>query len=87
MNSDRVKGKTKEVQGRVLRKVGKATGSKKTQAKGLLRQAEGKLQSTVGKAKDAASRTARRARTEESNPRPGKTVKVKTTRTTTIRSR
>jgi uncharacterized protein YjbJ (UPF0337 family) len=40
MNKDRVKGKSKEIEGRVLRGVGKATGSRKTQAKGAVKQAE-----------------------------------------------
>lgn len=85
MNSDRMKGKTKELEGRVLRKVGKLTGSKKTQAKGALRQAEGTLQSTVGEAKDSAHRVAKRVR-EETGPDGGQSriVRVKTTRTTTV---
>ena len=87
MNHDRMKGKAKEVEGRVLRKVGKMTGSKRTQARGMLRQAEGKFQSSLGKAKDAASRVTKRV--EESQPRSedGKVVRVKTTRTTTIKTK
>jgi uncharacterized protein YjbJ (UPF0337 family) len=89
MNSDRVKGKTKELEGRVLRSVGKATGSKRTQMRGVLRQAEGKLQSTVGRAKEKANRVADRVRSEtnERNAERGKIVRVRTTRTTTVRTK
>jgi uncharacterized protein YjbJ (UPF0337 family) len=89
MNNDKVKGKTKELEGRVIRSVGKATGNRRVQMKGALRQAEGKLQSTVGRVKETASRAANRVRAEanRSNGEPGKIVRVKTTRTTTVRTK
>lgn len=51
MNKDEVKGKMKDVVGRVERKMGKATGDMKTEARGIARQAEGKVQKIVGKVK------------------------------------
>jgi uncharacterized protein YjbJ (UPF0337 family) len=88
VNDDMMKGKAKELEGRVLRSFGKATGSKKTQAKGALRQAEGKLQSTFGKAKAKANRVADRVRSEDGrNDGRGRIVRVKTTRTTTVRTK
>jgi uncharacterized protein YjbJ (UPF0337 family) len=51
MNKDEVKGKMKNVVGRAERELGKATGNKKTEARGVARQAEGKVQEIFGKAK------------------------------------
>jgi uncharacterized protein YjbJ (UPF0337 family) len=89
MNSDKMKGKAKEIEGRVLRKVGKVTGSRRTQVKGAVRQAEGKLQSTVGRARESANRVADRVRLERAIEKDGrsKIVRVKTTKTTTVRTK
>ena len=54
MNKDRVKGKAKDVAGRVERQVGEWTGDPEKQAKGAATQVEGKVQNTWGKVKDAA---------------------------------
>jgi len=54
MNKDQVKGKAKEVGGKIQEKVGKAVGSSEQQAKGLNKQAEGKLQKGIGDAKEVA---------------------------------
>jgi len=77
MNKDRVKGKSKEIEGRVLRGVGKATGSRKTQAKGAVKQAEGQLQGMVGRMKDAVA--------ERKRAREAQVEVVRTTRSTTVR--
>ncbi len=53
MDKDEVKGKAKDVAGRVERKVGEWTGDKDAQAEGTAKQAEGKVQNAWGKAKDA----------------------------------
>jgi len=53
MNKDTVKGKMKEVEGRVQRQAGEWSGSKKDQIKGMGKQAEGKVQEALGKMKDA----------------------------------
>jgi uncharacterized protein YjbJ (UPF0337 family) len=54
MDKDRVKGKVKDVAGRVERQVGEWTGDSEKQAHGAAKQAEGKVQNTWGKVKDAA---------------------------------
>ena len=54
MNKDQVKGKTKEVSGKVQQKVGEAVGSRQQQSEGLSNQAEGKAQKKVGDVKDIA---------------------------------
>lgn len=54
MNKDQVKGKAKEVGGKIQQKVGEAVGSSKQQAEGLQNQAEGKVQKNVGDVKEIA---------------------------------
>jgi uncharacterized protein YjbJ (UPF0337 family) len=54
MNEDRIKGKAKDVAGRVERQVGEWTGDTQAQTKGAIKQVEGKAQNAWGKAKDAA---------------------------------
>jgi uncharacterized protein YjbJ (UPF0337 family) len=53
MNKDQVKGKAKEVGGKIQQKAGEVTGSSKQQAEGLANQAEGKVQKKAGDVKDA----------------------------------
>lgn len=53
MNKDQVKGKAKEVAGKVQQKTGELVGSSEQQAKGLSKQVEGKLQKGVGDAKES----------------------------------
>ena len=53
MNKDQVKGKAKEVAGKVQQKTGEIIGSSEQQAKGLSKQSEGKVQKGVGDAKEA----------------------------------
>ena len=57
MNKDRVKGKAKDVAGRVQRQVGEWTGDEKSQVKGTAKQAEGKIQNAWGKVKDAVKKS------------------------------
>ena len=57
MNDDRVKGKAKDIAGRVERQVGEWTGDTEAQVKGAAKQAEGKVQNAWGKAKDAAKKS------------------------------
>ncbi|HZW80636.1 MAG TPA: CsbD family protein [Candidatus Deferrimicrobiaceae bacterium] len=54
MNKDEIKGKAKDVAGRVERQVGEWTGDSEKQAHGTAKQAEGKVQNAWGKVKDAA---------------------------------
>jgi len=50
MNRDQIKGRMKDVGGKIQEKAGKATGNRSQQAKGLLNQGVGKVQKTVGDA-------------------------------------
>ncbi|KQW88523.1 general stress protein CsbD [Massilia sp. Root418] len=52
MNKDQVKGKAKDIAGKVQQEVGELVGSSEQQAKGLAKQSEGKLQKGVGDAKE-----------------------------------
>jgi len=52
MDKDRVKGKAKDVAGRVQRQMGEWTGNEKQQAEGAAEQLKGKAQNVWGKAKD-----------------------------------
>lgn len=53
MDKDEVKGKAKDIAGRVERQVGEWTGDAEAQVKGAAKQVEGKVQNAWGKAKDA----------------------------------
>lgn len=53
MNSDQVKGRTKDVIGKVQSKVGELVGSNKQRIKGVAKQVEGKVQKAVGDAKES----------------------------------
>ncbi|WP_313705383.1 CsbD family protein [Massilia sp.] len=52
MNEDQIKGKAKDIGGKIQEKVGEAVGSRQQQSEGLSNQAEGKVQEKVGDAKD-----------------------------------
>ena len=52
MNSDKIKGKAKDIAGRAERQVGEWTGDKKAQGEGMGKQIEGKAQNAWGKVKD-----------------------------------
>ncbi len=56
MNNDEVKGKAKDIAGRVERQVGEWTGDKEAQVEGTAKQVEGKVQNAWGKAKDAVKK-------------------------------
>jgi uncharacterized protein YjbJ (UPF0337 family) len=63
MNKDQVKGKAKDVAGRVERQVGEWTGDPEKQVHGTLKQAEGKVQNAWGDAKDAEEKAAEKNKT------------------------
>ncbi len=48
MNKDQVKGKAKNIAGKVQQQTGKLIGSKHQQVKGLAKQITGKLQESFG---------------------------------------
>lgn len=52
MNKDQVKGKAKNIGGKIQEEVGEAVGSSEQQVKGLNKQVEGKVQEKVGDAKE-----------------------------------
>ncbi|ATQ74812.1 MULTISPECIES: CsbD family protein [Massilia] len=52
MNEDQVKGKAKDIGGKIQEEVGKVVGSSEQQAKGLSKQVEGKVQEKFGDAKE-----------------------------------
>lgn len=52
MNQDQVKGKAKDIGGKIQEKVGDVVGSSEQQAKGMAKQSEGKLQEKAGDAKE-----------------------------------
>ncbi|CUI08098.1 CsbD family protein [Massilia sp. P8910] len=52
MNKDQVKGKAKDIGGKIQEEVGKVVGSSEQQAKGLSKQVEGKVQEKLGDAKE-----------------------------------
>jgi len=53
MNKDQVKGKAKDIGGKIQEEAGKLVGSSEQQAKGLSKQVEGKTQEKVGDLKDS----------------------------------
>jgi uncharacterized protein YjbJ (UPF0337 family) len=48
MNEDQIKGKAKDIGGKIQEEAGKIVGSSEQQAKGLGKQVEGKLQEKAG---------------------------------------
>lgn len=54
MNKDQVKGKAKNIAGKIQEQAGKLVGSKKQQVKGLTKQIAGKAQEGFGDAKQSA---------------------------------
>ncbi|MGX4644277.1 CsbD family protein [Massilia sp. SYSU DXS3249] len=52
MNDDQIKGKAKDIGGKIQEKVGEATGNRQQQKQGNMNQAEGKVQEKVGDVKD-----------------------------------
>lgn len=52
MDKDRIKGKAKEVEGRVEQAAGDLTGSDRARADGAMKKTEGKVQNGFGKVKD-----------------------------------
>jgi uncharacterized protein YjbJ (UPF0337 family) len=68
MNEDQVKGKVKDLAGRIERQAGEWTGDPEKQVHGALKQAEGKLQNAWGNAKDEAKKTVQKAPNKTTEP-------------------
>jgi uncharacterized protein YjbJ (UPF0337 family) len=62
MNRDQVKGKAKDIAGKVQQKIGKVTGSTSQQVKGVGKQIEGKVQKGMGDASEALKDSERKTR-------------------------
>ena len=56
MDEDEVKGKGKQIKGRIREEVGKLTDNKTEQIKGKIEQVEGKVQEEIGKIKRKAKK-------------------------------
>jgi uncharacterized protein YjbJ (UPF0337 family) len=56
MNEDQIKGKAKNIGGKIQEKVGEVVGSRQQQSEGLSNQAEGKVQEKVGDLKDVVKK-------------------------------
>ena len=56
MNKDQIKGKAKDIGGKIQEEAGKVVGSSEQQVKGLNKQVEGKVQEKVGDVKDNLNR-------------------------------
>jgi uncharacterized protein YjbJ (UPF0337 family) len=54
LDKDNIKGKMKDVGGRIKRQAGEWTGDSKLQDEGAMDQAEGKIQNAWGNVKDKA---------------------------------
>jgi uncharacterized protein YjbJ (UPF0337 family) len=67
MNEDQVKGKVKEVAGRIERQAAEWTGDPEKQVDGALKQVEGK-QDTWGNAKDDAKKTVEKGTSKSNDP-------------------
>ncbi|SFU68429.1 CsbD family protein [Pseudoduganella namucuonensis] len=57
MNKDQVKGKAKEIGGKIQEEAGELVGSSEQRAKGIAKQSEGKVQKSVGDLKEAVKDT------------------------------
>ena len=60
MNRDQIKGRMKDMGGKVQEKAGKVTGNYGQQAKGLGKQLGGKVQKTVGDIRNDAEKAEKR---------------------------
>jgi uncharacterized protein YjbJ (UPF0337 family) len=68
MNEDQVKGKVKDIAGRIERQAGEWTGDPEKQVDGALKQAEGKLQNAFGNAKEDAKKTVEKGPSKTNAP-------------------
>ena len=71
MNKDRMKGKAKDIAGRVERQAGEWTGDTETEVKGAAKQAEGKIQNAWGKVTDKARDMHEREEARRDRPTDG----------------
>jgi uncharacterized protein YjbJ (UPF0337 family) len=77
MDKDRVKGKAKDIAGRVQRQAGEWTGDEKSQVKGAAKQGQGKVQNLWGQVKDTARKSAQEEQELKSKERTVSAKKVR----------
>jgi uncharacterized protein YjbJ (UPF0337 family) len=76
MNKDQVKGKLKDVGGRVERQVGEWTGDTEKQASGAAKQVEGKVQNAWGDVKEAGKKAADNLKHEKDVPEADQSIET-----------
>ena len=57
MNNDQIKGVANNIAGMIQEEIGKLSGNKEQQAKGIKKQISGKIQKTYGDAKEVNKNT------------------------------
>ena len=62
MNRDQIKGKAKDIAGKIQQKTGEVTGSASQQVKGVAKQVVGKTQKGLGDASEALKDADRKTR-------------------------
>jgi uncharacterized protein YjbJ (UPF0337 family) len=87
MNKDRVKGKVKDVAGRIERQAGEWTGDEKKEVHGTMKQAEGKIQNAWGDVKDAGKKPADKAKGSSKSPQRSQEVDDEDTASSRRRAR
>ena len=60
MNKDQVKGKAKNIAGKVQERTGRLIGSRQQQVKGIAKQISGKLQESLGDIRQSEANLAKR---------------------------
>jgi len=79
MDKDRIKGKAKDIAGRIQRQTGEWTGDEEQQVKGTAKQVEGKVQNIAGRVKDAGRDAMREAEKRDEEQRAGEEPRKKRT--------
>ena len=87
MNKDQVKGKVKDVAGRIERQAGEWTGDEKKEVHGTMKQAEGKIQNAWGNIKDAGKKAAHEAKAPSKKPQRSQEVDDEDTASSRRRAR
>ena len=87
MNKDQVRGKVKDVAGRIERQAGEWTGDEKKEVHGTMKQAEGKIQNAWGNVKDAGKKTVDKAKAPFKSPQRSQQVDDEDTASSRRRAR
>ena len=74
MNKDQVKGKVKDVAGRIERQAAEWTGDEKKEVHGTMKQAEGKIENAWGNVKEAGKKAADKAKAPSKSPQRSQEV-------------